>query len=377
MDAKALGEDKVAAAEAADAVFRGDILEGKAIRECVGYNHEIWREYLQPTGLAAKWNTNCLFVRAYLDHTAAVEEEEEEVPGGLGLDVIQTPRNLIDFHDICLSISAKWRQNPFAPAFFRAVRILEREISASVAEQCPAPDHPNTSMVIDICSVLSYLWAQQYILERVLPRDVGEAPVFKEKEAQLELWTREQHRRALQAKVTMKRQLLGAAVFPGELELYARHNGGIFASDLATAIEDTRPYIAHKALLEACDELDLDLGCGVLVMHLFSRYLNAHMKFPWARLNVFLDTEFMANTRHEHFRFRVHPWILLVGNQWHIMGKGAAWRTASPYRAICVWYGLLQMQAQDDADDEDNVPMRFYDGWDSWDLSELTFPPIP
>lgn len=372
-DPSVLADDKVHTAAVLEDIFKRGLDLGetgsnaKPVRNCVGCNHDEWRAYDQPSGLASKWNPGCLFVLAYLTHAPDVGFLDDDVPMGLGIDVVQKPLDLIDFHDICLAIASNWRRNPFNGMFSRATRVLEMEIATAIKEQCPTPDHPNTAMVIDICSVLSYIWAQEYLLENVIPLVVEEAPEF-ENEHLLEEWTKEQRSRALLAKITMKRQLLGACVFPGELERYARENGGIFASDLATAIEDTRPYVAHKALVETCETLDLTYGCGVLVMYMVNRFMMANLKFPWAIHNVFIDREFMTHEKHMKVKHRTHPWIILMGNHWHIVHKDKAWRTTCPYRAVLLWFRLLETE-------NDEAENRFYMGWESWDLSLLKFPP--
>lgn len=370
-DPSLLTEDKVLTSNVLESVFRRGLdsdICADLIRACVGHNHMIWRIFDQPSGIAARWNVASLFVMAFLSHSPGVQDAEIDVPVGLGLDVIQCPRDLIDFHDICLSITSHWRCNSFDPSFFTAIRILEKEVSVVIKEQCPAPDHANTTWVIDICSILSYLWAQEHLIRTVLPTRVEEAPVF-ENEDLLKAWVKEQHERAIMAKIPMTRQLLGACVYPSELERYASENGGIFASDLATAIEDARPYIAHKALIETCENLDLSYGCGVLAMHLVNRFTMSKLKMPWAVHNVFIDHEFMGADKYQSVRHRTHPWIILIGNQWHIIQQQRGWRTTCPYRAILLWFHLLELENPE-------AENRFYMGWESWDLALLNdFPP--
>lgn len=369
-DPTILAANRVLTATVLETIFNEGIeddLTKELVRHCVGCNHYEWRAYDQPTGLISKWNANALFVMAYLTHTTPWEGGEVEVPAGTGIDVIQNPKDILDFHDICMSIASNWRENAFDPAFKTVTRVLESEIALAIKEQCPDPGHPNSAIVLDICSILSYLWAQEYLFECVLPSDIEEAPEFTNENA-LQDWVSEQRGRSVIAKIKMPRPLLGACLYPGELERYAREHGGIYASDLATAIEESRPYIAHKALVEMCDSLDLDYGCGVLAMRMVNRYMIANLKFPWAVHNVFIDHEFMSADHHRKMKHRTHPWILLIGNQWYVVQKGRAWRTMSPYRAILLWFHLFEGE-------NDLRENKFRMGWDAWDLSQVPFPP--
>jgi len=349
-------------------VLMGGLFAGaeEEVRDCVGCNHEEWRVYSQPSGPTVRWNLGAMFVREYLKDVPAAPAMTEAAPSGLGLDVIEEPRSLLDFHDICLAVASNWRRNPFAPEFWRAVRHLEQEVGAAIDAECPSPDLPNVAMAIDICGTLGYLWALEYLQKKVLPPDVEEMPELAG-EGALETWIATERERALMAKIAMKRPIVGACVFPGELELYARCNGGIFASDLSTAVEDTRPYVAHKALVEAAEDLDLSLGCGVVVMHLVNRFLLAALHFPWVTHNVHIDVEFMGNARHRDVCHRTQPWILLLGNQWHVIHRARAWHSTSPYRTVLMWWQCFLEEAADG---------HFRAGWEEWDLGHLEkFPP--
>jgi hypothetical protein len=367
-DPRELAGDPVRAAKTLENAYAAAGFSGleDLARDCVGANHKEWREYSQPSGTTAKWNLDSLFVKTYLDQLDITDNSPVvSPPSGLGLDVIQDPRNLLDFHDICLSVASKWRQNPFEPSFWHAVRVLERELAAVIAAACPSPHHnpKTTSVVIDICVILSYLWAQEYLLKTVLPpTEIQEAPEFDNEDA-LAGWVESERKRALVARISLKQPILTASLFPGELERYARHNGGIFASDLATAIEDTRPYIAFKALTEAVETLEPHLGSGIIAMHLVNRYMVATLKFPWAKHNVFVDVAFMDGEIHQQVRCRTTPWIILVGSLWYVVHQGEVWKTQSPIRAILLWWSRFGSGT-------------FYAGWDSWNLGDLRdFPP--
>jgi hypothetical protein len=242
--------------------------------------------------------------------------------------------------------------------------ILESKISMAIHKECNGPEGSEIPEVIDMCSIIGYIWAQEYLLNKILPQDIEEAPEMPNEEL-LRNWITEQHRRAILTKITMTRQLLGACIYPGEKERHARKNNGVFASDLTTVLEETRPYIATKAMVERCEVLDIDFGCGVLVMHLINRYLMAALKLPWATHNVFIDVEFMDKKKHESVKHRTQPWIILLGSTWYVIHRQRAWKTLDPYRAALLWFSRLK----------ESEDQKFYMGWDTWDLSVLDFPP--
>lgn len=324
-------------------------------RNCVGCNHEEWREYNQPSGIAAKWNLNSLWVMAYLSSLTNVVEDD------VGCESIPQPRDLIDFQDVLLSMAMHWRENDFSSEFFERLRSFEFKLAQVIQVTCAEHDHPDSPVVLDICCVLSYMWAEEYLFREVLPVQLTEAPVF-EHETDFQEWVHLQRDQMKMTHMTMNRPLLGAVLAPGELERYARGNGGVFAADFATALEETRPYVAHKALLETCEDLDPGIGCGTLVMRLVNRYLISTIKFPWVVHNVFLDVEFMSCDKHKEVKHRTQPWILLVGSRWYIVSQDRSWWTTSPYRAVLMWFHLLYQK--------DPI---FFMLLEEWDLSGCIF----
>jgi len=292
---------------------------------------------------------------AYLS-SLPVEDKEEE-----GFDPIPNPRDLVDFQDVVLSLAVRWRENDFSADFFRRLRFLESELAQTIRKTCAEHSHPDSEIVVDICCVLSYLWAQEYLFREVIPVRIEEVAPFKG-ESPFTDWIHQQRERMKLTHLNMQQPLLKASLSPGELERHARMNAGVFAADSFTAIEETRPYVAHKALLEACVNLDLSLGGGILVAHLVNRYLTSTFKFPWVKHNVFLDTEFMSHDKHADVKHRTQPWMILVGARWHIICGEQTWWTHSPYRAVLKWFNLLYQT--------DPV---FYMMLEEWDLSNCVF----
>ena len=310
----------------------------KELRDCVGFHHEGWRDLsYQRAGLGSGWDLNSLFVLSYLKNFPS-----EEIP-----------KSLIDYQDEILTLARSWRENSFPSSFFRDLRVFETRLAAAI----PASKAEDAPVALDICCVLSYFWAQEYIF-RILPAS-HEAPVFKGEKA-LQDWANQEKERVKMTQLQMSGPLLRASVLPGELEQYSRKNGGVQASDISVALENTRPYVAHKALVEVCDSLSLTHGRGMLVFQLVSRHLASTLNFTWARYNVFLDYEFMSEDKHSEFRHRTQPWIILMGSTWVVVHKERSYQTDSPYRAILTWFSLLEEPV-------------FWMNMNEWDLKDCIF----
>lgn len=310
------------------------------LQKVLGFHHLNWRDLTyQKTGLASQWDLNSLFMLSYLNQC----------------ETSCAPRPLIDCKDDLFSMVRVWRKTSFSSDFFQTLESQENDFAASLQASSPQ----DATVALDLCCTLSYFWALEYLLKSFLPVLVHPIPVFP-REKTLEKWVETELDRVKATQVRLSATLFRASIFPGELEQYSRKNGGVLPSDISVVVEFTRPYVAQRALIDECEDLSFDQGCGIIAMILISRHLAKVMKFNWYLHNVFLDYEFMGEDKHRDFRNRTQPYIILVGCTWNVICKNQRYQSTSPFRAILQWFALL----------ENNI---FWMNMDEWDLSETIF----
>jgi len=242
------------------------------------------------TGSAAKWNLGTMLAAVCIKHTPV--PPRRALPFAWHTVDISQDWGVLDVHDVMRGVAAAWRSTEeVSEQHFSGVRVLESVVHGLLEQSWP------DDTLQDCCQILARLWGAERLFDTLLAQPHGQVPdpdpdTYK----RMCEWVHEHRDLAVRAEKTdsLVQPVLSASMRLGEIERYARNNGGIEAKNLNILLTSTRTHVQASFLQKGSAGVDTDIACGTVITLLVDRVVRHKTGLAWHAQNVVLDVEMMS-----------------------------------------------------------------------------------